>query len=622
MKRLLIFLLLALSVSANAQKQRFFYFLNQQSGASPAPDPTPASMQFVLVPHGAGDLNVLIREPEGIESPPGGGWPVILFYGGDGADVTTTTVTGAAMSGGPTTWTLTGANSGSNRILANSVVIKDDGVEIARGLIGGQIRGADVAVGSVALTNSSSAFTFTSGTSISGSITADYVYSAELLEGAPLVFNQGDSDERAIFVAVQNDVNDTDFTIAKHFDPVVKYLYNNYTINPNQIHVTGISRGARYIMRPSGGTLGLIEYRPTFYINPADGVVATSDGGGYTASGIASVSVSAPDIGGTYTVTNSNGVGLALVQGTSDGTLTNNLIGHVTTWGAQTLTEYPYTQSYYGVGHSSTIWHTNHYYRLWRTDATGTAEWDWLDFQLRYSKDLDECATLFVAQAEKRRYGTEKDIIDYREAVRKVNELGAGALKTSLQGRLATLKTTLDGLVSWRAIIVHTNGSYPISTTGYNEISNHADSQSTGTLVDDNGTTLTGISWAVGDNPQSSNYQTEITSNRGRSSVGGFPFDVNRVGMRIGSTACPVGFTGLSSGTYTLRIYFNEGSGSYTQKEITATINGVTRTQFAQINRLIGYVEWTGLSSSDLSSYSIGRNTADIYVTAEEIIKN
>jgi len=197
-------------------------------------------------------------------------------------------------------------------------------------------------------------------------------------------------------------------------------------------------------MRPSGGTLGLIEYRPTFYINPADGVVATSDGGGYTASGIASVSVSAPDIGGTYTVTNSNGVGIALVQGTSDGTLTNNLIGHVTTWGAQTLTEYPYTQSYYGVGHSATIWHTNYYYRLWRTDATGTAQWDWLDFQLRYSKDLNECATLFVEQAEKRRYGTEKDIIDYREAVRKVNELGAGSLKTSLQDRNINYEIEFD----------------------------------------------------------------------------------------------------------------------------------------------------------------------------------
>lgn len=571
---------------------------------------------------GTNYLNVLIREPKNINSPPSGGWPIILFYGGDGTDAgATTTVTNSAMSGGPTTWTLTGANSSSNRILSTSVIIKNDGLEIARGLLGGQIRGRNVSTGSVALTNSSSAFTFTSSVSLTGSVTVDYVYSTLLLEGAPLVFNQGDTDDRAIFVAVQNDANDTDFTNVKHFDPIIKFLYNNYTINPNRIHVSGISRGGRYIMRPNGVNHGLIEYRPSFYITPS-GQVSLTNGDNYVSSGIASATVSAPDIGGSYTVTNSNGVGLALVQGTSDGTLINNLIGHVTTWGAQTLTEYPYTQSFYGVDHNGTIWHTNHYYRLWRTDATGTAEWDWLDFQLRYSKDLNECATLFVEQAERRRYNGEKDIIDYREAVRKVNELSSGDLKTSLQSRLATLKAKLDAQISWRAVIVHTNGSYPISTTGYNEINNHADFQSTGTLVDDNGNTLTGISWAVGDNPQSSNYQTEITSNRGLSSVGGFPFDVNRVGMRIGSTDCPVGFTGLSSGTYTLRIYFNEGSGSYTQKEITATINGVTRTQFAQINRLVGYVEWTGLSSSDLSSYSIGRNTADIYVTAEEIIKN
>jgi len=69
-----------------------------------------------------------------------------------------------------------------------------------------------------------------------------------------------------------------------------------------------------------------------------------------------------------------------------------------------------------------------------------------------------------VEQAEKRREGDEHDIFDYREAVRKVNQLGAGAVKTALEGRLATLKATLDSEIEWRVIINHTIGA--VTSTG------------------------------------------------------------------------------------------------------------------------------------------------------------
>jgi len=570
---------------------------------------------------GSGNINLFIREPERLKTR--SSLPVILFYMGDGADVTTTTVTGAVLSSGDTfTWTATLANSGNSRILSTSVIIKDDGVEIARGLVGGKIRGQNITTGSVGITTASSSLTITSSVALSGSITVDYVYSTMFLEGPPMVLNMGDTmDERGIFVGVQNATNDTDYTIAKYFDPVVKYLYNTYDINPNQIHVSGISRGGRFCMRPQGGTLGLIDYRCTFWINPSTGAVATSDGGGYTASGIASITCATTDIGGTYTVANYDGIGIGLVQGTADTTLTNNLINLCTTWGNDTsLKEYPYTLSLWNINHTSTVWHTNYSYRLWRTDTAGTATWDWVDFQFKYSKNLDECATLFVQQAEKRRYKTEKDIIDYREAVRKVSQLGSGSLKTALEARLSALKTTLDSLYVWRVIVAHSNST--ISPTGnYNVITNHADNQRIDNLIDDNGNTITSLDWFVGDNPLTSNYQTEIASNRGRCTVGGFPVEVNRVGQRISTTVCPVGFDGLPTGTYTLRIYHNEGSGSYTDKELTATINGSSQSQFSQINRMNGYIEWTGLDQTDIANYSIGSITADIYVTATELIR-
>lgn len=593
---------------------------------------TPARIIHTTVDIGAGAMaNIFVYLPKGLlTQPPKNGWPVLIGYLGDGADNNaTTTVTGAAMSSGDTfTWTLTGANSGSNRILSTSVVIKDDGVEIARGLIGGQIRGNNVSVGSVSLTGSSSAFTFTSSVALSGSITADYIYSTALLEGLPMVQNQGDSlDNRGIVVTVQSRGNDIDLSIG-YFDEIIKYLWLNYNINRNRINVTGLSRGARQIIRAA--LAFAITARYQFWINESTGAVSATDlGAGYVASGLASITCATSDIGGSYTyanykgvaASNLNGIGVAIVHGTADATLTNNTPTIASGWGAETdALEYPYILDLWNIGHSSTVWHTNFYYRKYGNVGGATALWDYADFAWKYSKDLEESCTLFVEQAENRRTGGELDIIDYREALRKVNSLSAGAVKTALLARLATLKTELDSEIVWRTIINHTNGS--ISATGnINNQTTHVDNARVDNLIDDNGNTLTGVDWFIGNNPLASAYESEIGSNRGRCNVGGFQQEVNRVGMRISSTVCPVGFDGLPAGTYTLRIYHNEGSGGFTQKELTATIGGVSKTSFSQINTLIGYTEWTGLDETDLANFNIGRNTADIYVTAVELIR-
>lgn len=570
-----------------------------------------------------GNAPVFIYEPPYVDVPPVGGWPVLFYYGGDGADAgATTSVAGTALSSGDTfTWTATLANSGNNRVLSTSVVIRDDGVEIARGQIGGQIRGPFVSTGSVGLTGSSSSLTITSSVALAGSITVDYLYSTLLVEGVPLIMNQGDDlDQRGIVVMIQSLLNDSDLT-AGYFNSVLPYVWRNYTIDPDRISVTGLSRGARQIGRAAQAIS--ISNHYAFWIKESDGTFSSTDlGAGYVASGYASVSLATTDIGGTYTpMTNYDKIGFVGVQGSADGTLTNAMPSWAATWGGTSgLDEYPYMLNLFGVGHSGTAWHTNMYYRKYGSVGGGTAPWDFADFHWKYSRNDEDCATLFVEQAEKRREGDEHDIFDYREAVRKVNQLSGGATKTALEARLVTLKATLDSEIDWRVIINHTIGAVT-STGNINDQTTHVDNARVDDLIDDNGNTLTGIDWFIGDNPLASAYEAEFGSSRGYSNVGGFETFVNRAGMRISSSVCPVGFAGLASGTYTLRIYHNETAGTFSQIELTATIGGVTHTDYSQYNRLIGYTEWTGLDETDLASFSIGRNTADIYVTATEVIK-
>ena len=198
-----------------------------------------------------GNALIIIYEPPYVDVPPAGGWPTLFYYGGDGADNgEKTNVWNAALSSGDTfTWTATLANTGNNRVLSTSVVIRDDGVEIARGQIGGQIRGPFVSTGSVGLTGSSSSLTITSSVALSGSITVDYLYTTLLTEGIPLTMNQGDDlDQRGIVVMIQSLLNDADLT-AGYFDSVLPYVWRNYTIDPDRINVTGLSRGARQLGR-------------------------------------------------------------------------------------------------------------------------------------------------------------------------------------------------------------------------------------------------------------------------------------------------------------------------------------------------------------------------------------
>jgi len=599
-------------------------------GSSPVPDSSDLTHDTITV--SGNPVNIFIYEPEGLNLMSSA--PVLISYLGDGTDDNNTVVsTDEAMStGDDLTYTKAlsladgSGNTGGRRIVAKSVVVKVNGTPVGYGQFGGSITGTGISTGTCgSLTSTTPTISVTFSSSQSGNtVEVSYITSAVFIEGAPWYMNEGDHfDNKGLVVFVQNRGNNTDLA-AGYFDEVIKYLWNNYTINPNRIGETGLSRGGRQATRADQAVGMGARYK--FWITNSTGVVVTSDPGdpiNYTESGLCAVSAAATQYGGTYTLANYAGIGVAIVQGTADSTLVNGNPNYAGLWGADAgLSEYPYLLNLYNINHTGTVWHNNFYNRLFRPGGAGTAKWDYADFHWKYSRNLEECATLFVELAEDKRGSEAYQIINYREAVRKVSELSSGATKTALEGRLATLKTDLDGDITWRLIIAHGTSTVNYSGSGYNTMTSHTDNQRVDDLKDDNNNTLSGVDFFIGNNPITSNFQAEIGSNRGRNNAGGFPKDVNRSGFRVAqaSGTCPMGFDGLPSGTYRLRVYANEGSGSWAQRELTATINSQSVTQFFQGNSLYCYAEWTG-SHTDFASYSLETTNGELYVTATELVR-
>jgi hypothetical protein len=445
-------------------------------------------------------------------------------------------------------------------------------------------------------------------------------------EAVPYMMNHGDEfDNKGLVVSVQNYSNNSDLATG-YFTEVMKYLWNNYTINLNRINMTGLSRGGRQVMNAS--TSLSYEDLKEYWVEEADGDIVFTDPSSedYTKGGIASASYATGQTGGTYNHPYTYVTAIAGVMGTNDsgfGGVQNPGPNLASTYGAQTYNEYPYTRNIWNGTHSSSVWHDEFYHRMFSgVSGKANAKWDYIAWHWRYSMDLEECATLFVEDAEMKRGEEAYQIIAYREAVRKVSELSSGATKTALQSRLATLKTDLDGDIDWRVVIAHGTSTVNYSGSGYNTMTSHTDNQRVDDLKDDNNNTLTGVDFFIGDNPITSNFQAEISSNRGRNNAGGFPVDVNRSGFRIAQSSgvCPMGFDGLSAGTYRLRVYANEGSGSFLERSITATINGNSVTQFFQGGSLYTFAEWEG-DETDFASFSLGAVASELYVTAIEFVK-
>lgn len=581
-----------------------------------------------------GSANAFVYAPLHLHNPPDGGWPVIIAFQGDGtSNNTTRTFTAVAMSTGDNLTYTHSPAAALYRIMCSSIRIKVNGVEVARGYPGGTITGTGV-TGTIssfdiddANTNTSPTVSVTFNSSQSGNtITYDYVDSTMLAEGSPRWMNLGDNlDDRTVYIAIQN-VNSTADFERDYWDNSVTYAWNNFTINPNRIHAAGISRGGRQIVDQfsNGSNTSVLKTRYQFWILRSDGSIVTSDPSNETThatSGLASLVCGTTSYGGSFTAANYTNIGMAIVHGTSDGTLTNTSYTYATTMASNN--EPPFILNISGGFHNKDVWDGKCYKRLYRVGISSgsltTADWDWVDFLLKYSKNATERATLFVEQAEKRRYGTEKDIIDYRHALRQVNALSSSAEKTALLARLSSLKTSIDnGGTRW---VVNFHSAGESESSPYNNFASATAGTTISNIVDFDGNSST-LDIELDTDPGGG--LAAIASTR-RSFTGGFSKTANNSGLIL--TGFPFGtfkFTGVPAGTYTVRFYHNVGVSNFSSDpRIRITIDGVTKSGYSAINTLIGYVEFTGLDAADLAQFDTSYDTsANTNLTIMEIFKH
>lgn len=606
-----------------------FGFLS--GGDTPPTVPTPASFYHDTITVGDGNANAFVYAPEGYDNDiPEGGWPLIICFQGDGTSGNTTrTFSDVAMS---TADNLTYTNSPTAalyRIMPSSIVIKVNGTPVAWGKPGGAITGSGVS-GSItnfdrdeANQNTSPTISVTFDSSQSGNtITYDYVDSTMLAEGSPRWINLGDTlDNRAVYIAIQNIPSTADFD-RDYWDNTVTYAWNNFTINPNRISAVGISRGGRQIIDrfADAANSSVLKSRYQFWIDESTGEVFTSADTGRVESGVCSIVCGTASYGGTFTAANYTDIGIAIVHGTSDGTLTNTTYNFAATLSGNN--EPPYILNVEGGFHNYDVWDGKCYKRLYRvgpsTGSITTADWDWVDFVLKYSKNQEERATLFVEQAERRRYNTEKDIIDYRHAARQVAALSAGATKTALEGRLATVKSAIDnGGTRW-VINFHNTGNdeaAPYNNIGSSAagtlISNIVDFDNVASAVDVELDTDPGVGVAA------------ITSAR-RSHTGGFTLKANAAGLGLsGFPFATFKLTDLPTGTYTVRIYANSGvAGFGTAQTMYVDLNGSVTSTYTITNTLIGYREYTGVPHTALAQFDVASTSGNPYLTIMEIYKH
>ncbi|HRG11396.1 MAG TPA: hypothetical protein PLJ08_22670, partial [Cyclobacteriaceae bacterium] len=405
----------------------FFTFstLLTNSNSSTPPAIIPADFYRATQSVSDGNANIFVFQPEDIDNPPTGGWPLVIFFGGDGtSNNNTTVVSNQALS---TSDNLTYTHSpslGGFRMMVSSIRVKVNSVEVGRGYIGGTITGTGLS-GSVTSYDDGTpnvSITFTSSQA-GNTVTYDYIYSTVFIEGPMRFANLGENfDNRAVVICIQNIGNTVDYE-RDYFDNTVTYAWNNFTINPNR-SAWGISRGGRQIIDQfsNGANTSVLKTRYQFWIDEAAGTIHTSAGAGRVESGLASLVVGTASYGGSFTAANYTDIGMAIVHGTSDGTLTNSTPSFAATMTSNN--EPPYIYNVRGGFHDTNVWDNNCYNR-------STAVFDFVDFTFKYSRNDLERATLFVEQAEKRRLNTEKDIIDYRHALRQVNALSSSAEKTA-----------------------------------------------------------------------------------------------------------------------------------------------------------------------------------------------
>jgi len=231
---------------------------------------------------------------------------------------------------------------------------------------------------------------------------------------------------------------------------------------------------------------------------------------------------------------------------------------------------------YYGFGHEGAVWQTRLFNRKERTDAVGTADFDFIRFLLKHSEDEEEQATLYTENAE-----DSQNVIDYLEAALQVSYLTAGAAKTALEGRLSTLKALIaDQLVIMDfGLDTHTSAG---NINNYSKAAFAAQTGSLANLIDDTGTN-TGIDFAIINVFGNQLYQDAKSNAKWY----GLPRNLNTDGLRmqVGVTNGQFELQELPNATFDLYLFHTSIETNFTSdRKLSVTINGVTKEEYSEIN--------------------------------------
>jgi len=418
-------------------------------------------------------------------------------------------------------------------------------------------------------------------------------------EGLGEVLLAGDSPSGILIAIPQNLTFNVDYGV-NEWDAAISYMQSNFRVNTNRM----------YVMGPSGGAIGCLAV-----LQNRTNVAAV-------------LPISGPNF--TNSWSSLSGIGFWQHHGTADpptkfgrtigGTLYNagGLGGS-----AIDLTPAPRTTYYYPKAHDSSVWSDEVCYRSERTDQAGTAKFDYIRWIKKHSLDLNERASLFVQNAEYTR-----DIVDYRESLMIVNSLSSGSLKDDLTARLATLKSLIDKGGSRYIVSANATGT-TVGQTGINDWNaTFATGQGLSNIVDDSGNVST-IGFTVTTQFASSSRDANAGQfNAGRQKFKGLKLEYNLGGLVLNHsiTNGVLTLNNIPSGKlvdiilHTYHIAGDDDNNAITaESSISATVGGVTKTQYAAYNNAY-YLQFTNIPESS-GSVAIAMKTVstrDVVLTGFE----
>lgn len=577
------------------------------------PTPPPSLSQITSNHVYSGSDKMLIYTPPALDSSKK--YPVVFFYHGGGERGVATTNTYSVGTGNGSQIVWSGNVNNTNRIIHSEFTVEVNSAPVATGRFG-TITGTGI-TGTYAYDNTSAAFSITFSTPVPNGQAIQFRYTqSNLLSQGPFRYaNLGDEPANVFLVAPQISAPTGGFNTNDHWTAAINYmLTNNYPIDTARLYSTGLSLGGIF------GVLLLSEVATLTY--PCAAFVDVSPGAtaGVPASGAAAW-------------TSTTRMGKLIVRGTSDGFGQSQLPSAMANCNNADR-EFPFQGLvYWNIGHSNDLWDTKVYNRKNRTDATGTAEFDYIeDFLTLFSLVDTVQARLWVQRAE-----STNDSGDYRVAKRLTDNLSASSQKTALLSRLSTVLSNIGTIT-----IIDVGTSFRATTGNYNNLT----SASAGTTItnlirfDTGGATTWDFEMDVAPAATPATID-DIGSQRVQGRQFGVELNTTRDGHRIGSegTTGTMLFTDLNnSKTYTIKVYAaNQNTGAPTQRaEIEVVFNSTTKFMYVDMCNYGGgdgmtsgeYVVYSGLvpSSGTISGTLRTRQTAsterESWLQAIEVIEH